>query len=184
MVKLIKEAGLKRSFKYLIFGLWDFVFQLLPYSPLRIFWLRLGSAHIGKNSFIDRIHFINLDRLGLSGLTLGQDCYLGPLVVLDLADKITLENQVTISAKTIILTHHSVGLSGHPLLKHYPKKTHHALAKQGSVLGVNSIILPGITIGKNSLVAAGSVVRQSVPNNVMVAGVPAQVKKKLNEKKS
>lgn len=179
MAKIIKEVGLKRVFKYLIFGLWDFVFQLLPYSPLRVFWLRLGGAHIGKNSFIDRIHFINLDRLGLSGLTLGQDCYLGPLVVLDLADKISLEAQVSVSAKTIILTHHSVGLSDHPLLKHYPKKVSTTVLESGCVIGVNSTILPGVTVGKNSLIAAGAVVTKSVPKRSMVAGVPAQVKKSL-----
>lgn len=179
MVKLIKETGFKRVIKYAIFGLWDFVFQLLPYSPCRLFWLRLGGAKIGKNSFVDRVQFINLDRTGLAGLTIGQDCYLGPQVILDLADKITLENQAGISAKTTILTHHSVGLSDHPLLKHYPKRAHHTIVKQGSVLGVGSIILPGITVGKNSLVAAGAVVRENVPSGKMVAGVPAQVKKDL-----
>lgn len=37
------------------------------------------------------------------------------------------------------------------------------------------IILPGVTIGKNSVVAAGSVVTRDVPDNVLVAGAPARV---------
>ena len=178
-MKLAQEVGIARVIKYFIFGLWEFVFRLLPYSPLRIWWMRLGGTKIGSNCFIDRISFISLDRAGLKGLKLGKDCYLGSHVVLDLSGKITLENQVTVSAKSMILSHHSVGFGQHPLLKHYPKQVHHTIIKSGSVLGVNSTILPGIIVREKSLVAAGAVVRKNVPSQKMVAGVPAKVKKSL-----
>lgn len=42
-------------------------------------------------------------------------------------------------------------------------------------IGNNSLIMPGITIGEGSLVAAGSVVTKSVPDNVVVAGNPARI---------
>ncbi len=42
-------------------------------------------------------------------------------------------------------------------------------------IGARSIILPGITIGDHSIVAAGSVVTKDVPPNSIVAGNPAQV---------
>lgn len=159
--------------------LWYAVFLLLPYSPLRIWWLKLGGAKIGKNCFIDRLFLMNLDRTGLAGLTLGNDCYLGPVVLLDLAGRITFGNQVTVTARSSLLSHHSVGYNDHPLLKFYPKKVCHTQLESGVVLGVNSLILPGVTVGRESLVAAGAVVRSSVPEKVMVAGVPAAVKKKL-----
>ena len=44
---------------------------------------------------------------------------------------------------------------------------------------MNATILKGVTIGENSVVAAGSVVTKSVPANVVVAGNPAVVIKKL-----
>jgi len=176
---MFKEIGLKRIIKYFFMELWYWVFLLLPYSPLRIWWLRLGGAKIGRNCFIDRIFLMNLDRTGLFGLTLGNDCYLGPVVLLDLAGKITLGNQVTVTARSSILSHHSVGYSDHPLLKFYPKKVLHTRLESGVVLGVNSLILPGVIIGKETLVAAGAVVRKDVPERVMVAGIPAIVKKKL-----
>jgi len=179
MNKAIKEVGLSRILKYVIFGLWQWVFDLLPYSPFRVWWLRFGGARIEKNCVIDKIYFMNLDRTGLAGLKLGHDCYLGPLVLLDLAGKITLENQVTVAAKSTILSHHSVGFSDHPLIRFYPKKIFHTIFKSGCVLGVASIILPGVTIGQNSLVAAASLVNKDVPDQVMVAGIPAQIKKKL-----
>lgn len=47
-------------------------------------------------------------------------------------------------------------------------------------IGANALILPGVTIGEGSVVAAGSIVTKDVPSNVLVAGNPAIVKKSLN----
>jgi len=46
-------------------------------------------------------------------------------------------------------------------------------------ISAGSTIIPKVLIGNNSTVAAGSVVREDVPPNVMVAGIPAKVKKQL-----
>lgn len=51
-------------------------------------------------------------------------------------------------------------------------------------IGANSIILPGISIGHNSIVAAGSVVTKNVPKNCIVAGNPAKIiKQNITTKK-
>lgn len=52
-----------------------------------------------------------------------------------------------------------------------PEKT---LVKKGASIGANSTILPGITIGKYSLVGAGSVVTKNVPARATVVGNPAR----------
>ena len=49
-------------------------------------------------------------------------------------------------------------------------------------IGMNAVILKGVTIGENSVVAAGAVVTKTVPANVVVAGNPALVTKKLDPK--
>jgi acetyltransferase-like isoleucine patch superfamily enzyme len=49
-------------------------------------------------------------------------------------------------------------------------------------IGMNAVILKGVTIGENSVVAAGAVVTKSVPPNVVVAGNPAVVTKQLEVK--
>lgn len=46
------------------------------------------------------------------------------------------------------------------------------------VIGVNSIILPGVEIGDHCIVAAGAVVSKSVPSHSLLAGNPAKVLKK------
>lgn len=48
-----------------------------------------------------------------------------------------------------------------------------------SFIGTNATILPSICIGKNVIVAAGSVVTKDVPDNCMVAGIPAIIKKEF-----
>lgn len=50
-----------------------------------------------------------------------------------------------------------------------------------TTIGTNATILPNITIGSNVIVAAGAVVTKNIPNNCMVAGIPAILKKKLPE---
>lgn len=47
-------------------------------------------------------------------------------------------------------------------------------------VGMNSLILKGVTIGKNSIVAAHSVVTKPVPENVLVGGIPAKIIKTLD----
>ncbi len=46
-------------------------------------------------------------------------------------------------------------------------------------IGAGSIILPGMTIGDNSVIGAGSVVTKNVPEGCVVAGVPAQILRKV-----
>ena len=50
---------------------------------------------------------------------------------------------------------------------------------KGVWIGAHATILPGVTIGENSIVAAGAVVTKDVPANVIVAGVPARVMKPI-----
>lgn len=52
--------------------------------------------------------------------------------------------------------------------------------KENAWIGANATILPGITIGKNSIVGAGSVVTHDVPGNSVAVGNPARVIKKLD----
>ena len=47
-------------------------------------------------------------------------------------------------------------------------------------IGTNAVILPGVTIGRHSVVAAGAVVTTDVPENTVVGGVPAKIIKRLS----
>ncbi|EEU5811077.1 N-acetyltransferase, partial [Escherichia coli] len=47
--------------------------------------------------------------------------------------------------------------------------------KKNASIGANATILPGIIIGENSIIGAGSVVTKDIPDNVIVAGNPAKI---------
>jgi len=56
------------------------------------------------------------------------------------------------------------------------------IIEDGVLVGANAVVVEGVHVGKNSVVAAGSVVLDDVPDNVVVAGVPAKVIKQKDEK--
>lgn len=47
-------------------------------------------------------------------------------------------------------------------------------------VGANAVILPGVTIGKHCIIAAGSVVSKSIPSYTLCAGIPARILKQYN----
>jgi len=64
-----------------------------------------------------------------------------------------------------------------------PGRTAPIHLKKGSWIGDSAIICKGVTIGENSIVGAGAVVRRDVPPNVVVIGNPAKVVKQLDPEK-
>ena len=54
--------------------------------------------------------------------------------------------------------------------------------KKNCRIGSHSIVMPGVTIGQNSIVGAFSLVNRDIPENVVAVGVPAKVVKKIKNK--
>jgi acetyltransferase-like isoleucine patch superfamily enzyme len=106
-------------------------------------------------------------------LSIASDCYLGKDVFLDLADKITLEDQVTVSMRVTLLTHTHAGKS--PLTAGKLQPSHAPVTlRRGCYLGAGVTILPGVEVGEEAIVAAGAVVVHDVPRGQTVGGVPAR----------
>lgn len=103
-------------------------------------------------------------------ITLGQRAYLGEGVQLDGSHGhlITIEDDAVIAAGARILTHDSAGVRRNGLTWVAPVK----VCKRAFV-GADALVLPGVTIGEDAVVAAGSVVTDDVAAGVIVAGVPA-----------
>lgn len=51
-------------------------------------------------------------------------------------------------------------------------------------IGANATILSGVTIGDGAIIAAGAVVTKDVPQNTIVAGVPARVMREIDEEEN
>lgn len=114
----------------------------------------------GKHTKIGKNVFINFD-----------------CTFLDLGG-ITIEDGVLIAPKVSLLS------EGHPISpenRHslVPKPIH---IKKNAWIGANTTILQGVTIGENSVIAAGSVVSNDVPDNVIVGGTPAKIIKEIENR--
>jgi len=170
----LKEIGMARALRFALLELAQLVHLLLLLPPLRAFWLRLLGASLGRDTVLLDVRFSNLDRGGLSGLTVGRRGWLGRGVRLDLADAITLGDDVTLADEVLVLTHLNVGFREHPLHSAYPRRTAPVVIGSGCFVGARALILPGVTLGPEVFVAAGAVVTTSVPAGAVVAGNPAR----------
>ena len=179
-MKAIAEIGLSKSIKFFFATIFDLLFSIMIFPPLRVLLLRVVGAKIGKNVVIHSIRFINLYRGSFRNLTIGDNCFLGGEVLLDLADKISLKNHVTLAERVNVLTHVNVGYHDHPLQKYFPAFTKPTKFENGVFAGVNSTILAGVQLKEGVFVAAGSVVTESVDPMMLVGGVPAKIIRKLN----
>lgn len=178
-MKIIEEVGLSKVIKFLGYSLFEIVYDLMILSPLKVVILNLVGAGVETSAVILKVKFFNWHHLGPKGLEIGKDCFLGDETMIDLYGSVKLEDQVTLAQRVTVLTHQNVGFKNHPLQKYFPKKSAGVIFKKGCVVGACAVILPGVTIGEKSFVAAGSVVTKNVSPLTLVAGVPAVVKKIL-----
>ncbi|KKR88133.1 MAG: Transferase hexapeptide repeat containing protein [Candidatus Curtissbacteria bacterium GW2011_GWA1_41_11] len=180
----IREVGIRKIYRFIIYSFIQVIYHILIdhflfFPQCRKLFLVILGSDIGSHSVIMNVKFFNIHQEGPSGLTIGKECFIGDETLIDLYDKVILEDQVTIAQRVTILTHTNVGYKNHPLQKFFPKSSKPVKFAEGSVMGACSVILPGVTIGKESFIAAGSVVTKNVPSRTLVAGIPAKFVKKI-----
>ena len=117
----------------------------------------------------------------LRGVKIGKKVFLGGGNILDRVrpDLIHIEDEVSISGGVIILTHSNPTAPLRKLMGEDSKVVAPVHIKKGAWIAVNSIILPGITIGENAIVSAGSVVYRDVPDSTIVGAMPARFMKEI-----
>jgi acetyltransferase-like isoleucine patch superfamily enzyme len=167
----------KRSFgtyiKYLITEPYSYLIRFAVYPPLRTILLNLAGTKTPFSSLLYDVTIFNMEHGGFSNLRIGKRCHLGRGVLIDVFGKVKIGNDVVVSQTAQILSHASVGTT-HPLRQKFPEKIATTIIGSGSWIGAGAIILPGVTIGKNAVVGAGSVVTKDVAPNLIVAGIPAK----------
>lgn len=123
---------------------------------------------------------INMQRA--RGVTIGKNCHFSPYVLIDLVypKLVTIGDNVTIGSNTMIFAHQNPTVNLFLKKGEYPRKVEPVVIKSGAVLFPGSIITAGVTIGGNSMIGAGSVVFENIPDHCVVVGNPARVVKKID----
>jgi acetyltransferase-like isoleucine patch superfamily enzyme len=116
----------------------------------------------------------------MRGVKIGKNVYIGNDVHLDLfhPDLITIEDYASIGMRTMIFAHAS---HWSPYIKKiYPRRTAPVTIGSGCWITPGCIILPGVTVGENSVVLTGAVVTKNVEPYTVVGGNPAKLIKRLD----
>ncbi len=106
-------------------------------------------------------------------LTSGRDFDIGTFTYINSQYGVVIENDVQIGSHCAIYSNSTIDL-----------KKGKVVLKKNCKIGTHSTIMPNVTVGKNSVVAAYSFVTENIPDDEIWAGIPAKFKKKIksNEK--
>lgn len=111
------------------------------------------NIHLGKNVFINSCCQFQ----DQGGIFIGDGCLIGP-------------------GSMLATLNHGFAPADRPNMTHAPIRI-----GRGVWMGAHVTVLPGVTIGDNSIIAAGAVVAKDVPADMIVGGVPARVIKSIHE---
>ena len=140
--------------------------------------MREMFAECGENVFIQRPLYANW---GGSHVHLGSNIYANFNLTLVDDGHIYIGDWVKFGPNVTIVT------AGHPVLPELRKDPALQFNKDVHIeecvwIGAGVIVLPGVTIGKNSVIGAGSVVTKDIPENVVAVGNPCRVMRPIGEK--
>lgn len=139
----------------------------------------VSTSKIGKGTKIWQFSVV------LSGAQIGEDCNLCAHTFVEndvvLGDRVTVKSGVYLWDGIVLEDDVFIGPcvaftnDKFPRSKQYPESFSRIKIQKGASIGANSTILPGVTIGENAMVGAGSVVTKDVPARAIVVGNPAKI---------
>jgi galactoside O-acetyltransferase len=134
-------------------------------------------AQVGENVYIEPPLHANWG---------GKFCKIGKNVYANFNLTLVDDTQITIGDYTMLGPNVTIASAGHPILPELRQKGYQynlpVSIGKNCWIGANSTILPGVTIGDNSVIGAGSLVTKDIPANVLAFGSPAKVIRPINER--
>lgn len=132
--------------------------------------------------------------------SLGEGCYIEPPLYTNWGGKhvhfgkkvyanfnLTLvdDTHIYVGDYTLIGPNVTIATAGHPVLPELREEGYQYNAPvsigKNCWIGANVVIVPGVTVGDNTVIGAGSVVTRDIPSNVVAVGNPCRVMREINE---
>ena len=104
-------------------------------------------------------------------LKLGRNVDIGAFTYINARYGVEIEEKVQVGSHCSIYSHSTID-----------DKKGKIVIKKNARIGSHSVIMPGVTIGENSIIGAFSFINKDIPSNVMALGIPAKVIRKLTDK--
>jgi acetyltransferase-like isoleucine patch superfamily enzyme len=172
--------------------------NIKEYSEVGFFAVIIAdSIEIGRNSKIGALTYINCQRFSIgddskireqvsvggtlnpdSELIVGDRCSIGQSCYINPSRRIEIGDDTAVGGGSFIFTHGS----WQSVLDGYPVKYEPVIIGRNVYIAWRVFILPGITIGDNSTIAADSTVTISIPPNSLASGSPIKIALKGVEK--
>jgi acetyltransferase-like isoleucine patch superfamily enzyme len=145
----------------------------IPSFTVRHFWYRrvlgIELAHNAAVQLGCYVWFYGVSSLRRSGVRIGRNSQISRNCTIDVRGGLTIGDNVSISPDATILT--ASKMPNHP---GFAGGTAAVRIEDHVWIGTRAMVLPGVTLGRGAVVAAGSVVARDVPPMAIVAGVPAK----------
>lgn len=155
---------------------WLVLAPFVCFTRLLWVWGRLRFSALVRNRGRGCVCHWNVDFKYPHNIRLGDEVVIGVNVSLGAHSQIEIGHRVRISKEVQIETAGLDFLAGPPPYEHKSKPI---VIEDGVWIGTRSMILAGVRIGANSVIAAGSIVTRDVPPHSLAAGIPAKVIREL-----
>lgn len=151
----------------------------LKYKNIK--WLKTGKG-VGIDDHAE-FYIKKLRNGSIPEIKLGAGVWIGRYNIISCVNRVTLEENVLLAPFVFIIDHsHNYDNPYKPIKSQGISSKGPILIKQNTWIGAFTQVLGGVTIGRNCIIAAGSVVNNDIPDYCMAAGRPAKVIKRYNLK--
>jgi acetyltransferase-like isoleucine patch superfamily enzyme len=160
---------------------WMACAALLPdftFPALRALCFRMAGCDLSPQvALLGRVRLTGAGPIA-GRLHLREGSLMAPGIVFGLDADISIGRNVSLSPGVVLYTAtHPIGFGSQRMLAYTDAKP--IIVEDGVWVGMQSLILPGVTLGHGSIVSAGAVVSENVPPDVLVSGNPAVVRHSL-----
>lgn len=147
---------------------WLYILRIIGFIPIhslrKVFYI-VSGIKLSLNSYIH----LETNFFKPSNITIGQNSIIGYRAFLDGRGKLSIGNHVDIASEVLIYTdEHDINSTD------FGNSYGPVVINDYVFIGPRAIILPGVTIGKGAVVAAGAVVTKDIPDYEIWGGVPAK----------